>query len=811
MQKRVLASATGLAGFLIVAGAQLALVVVPVLLLLSMLPGRTALRLGVPVCIATVGVMAYATWRALHTRRREPIGIPVARADAPALWALLDGAAAAAGTRAPDRVTIVADATAKLIERTHLLGLIGGRRDLYLGLPLLQAWDEAHLRAVAAHELGHFSPRLGRLAPLAYRGRVAVARTVPRISRRNPAGPLLLTYAKFYRRVDAPFSRAQELAADRIAAEYAGRTTAMAVLRDLPALDALQRIFHAEYLGPGWQAGHVPDDIFGGFLRVLAARANDIAVLRARDPGTPPAWDTHPPVADRLAALSLTEPPNPTPAAPTAQSAAPTAQSAAPTAQSAAPTAQSAAPTAQAGTPTAQAEVPAAQAGALAAQAGAAIAQAGAAIAQAGAASAQADASTALAGAATGQADVSTAPTGAPNAQDSAPNAQDSALIAEVGALTAQAGASTVPAGASAAQAGALIAEAGAAPAGALIAQAGASVAEAAGPIGPAEEPGAGATGAAGQDVRASVGASDGAGLGAPAGELVPDLPGLGRALQGVAFPPQGRTTVDWDAFFGVARTAEMQREADAALATISRAAGEPVVNAADVLDLAADGRLHKAAESVFTGLSGSETARRVAELVTLLLALAALRSGAARWRHSWTGSAELVAADSSHLDLGGLAAQASDPATVAAARERLAALGIDAAAAPGAEVAQARPEVVGGVVNLVVDGARTDVLIVDTGLFLVPGLPRSQNGSAKRRLARFAAADAPQRDADVPGSRFVPYADIAGAIRARRRSWDLSLRDGGTLRLRTALDSDELPGGWAALDDAVAFLSRTR
>jgi hypothetical protein len=53
----------------------------------------------------------------------------------------------------------------------------------------------------------------------------------------------------------------------------------------------------------------------------------------------------------------------------------------------------------------------------------------------------------------------------------------------------------------------------------------------------------------------------------------------------------------------------------------------------------------------------------------------------------------------------------------------------------------------------------------------------------------------------------------VAGATKTRRapKSWDLSLRDGGTLTLRAALDSDELPGGWAALDDAVAFLARTR
>jgi hypothetical protein len=290
----------------------------------------------------------------------------------------------------------------------------------------------------------------------------------------------------------------------------------------------------------------------------------------------------------------------------------------------------------------------------------------------------------------------------------------------------------------------------------------------------------------------------------------VPDLPGLARALQAVAFPPQGRTTVGWDTFFSAARTSEMEREAEGALSAISRAAGLPVTSAAQVLDLAADGRLRKAAEVIFPDLPPDETAGRIGELVTLLLALATLRSGVGRWRHSWTGTAELVAPGGGHLDLGGLAGLAGDPATVATARERLAELGVDLAAT---SAGAARADVVSGLVNLVVDGSRTDLLIVDTGLFLVPGLPRSQNGSAKRRLAQFAAADIAQRDLAAPGSRFVPYADLAGAAQTRRtpKSWDLCLRDGGTLTLRTALDSDELPGGWAALDDAVAFLTRTR
>ena len=639
-----------LAGFLVVAAAQLALVVVPVLLVLSLLPAAVALRLGAPVCIATVGIMAYATWRALHVRRAEPVGVPVSRADAPQLWALLDDAAAAAGTRAPDTVVVVADAAATLSERTRLLGLLGGRRDFYLGLPLLQAWDLGHLRAVIAHELAHFSPALSRLAPLAYRGRIAVGRTIPRITRRNPAGPLLRAYAECYRRVDAPFSRAQELAADRIAARFAGGRAAAAVLRDLPALDALQRVFHAEYVGPGWRAGHVPGDMFGGFLRMLAARADEVSRLRSREYPAPGRWSTHPPVPERLAALTKVSGPL---------------------------------------------RPPAGSAG---------------------------------------------APTG-------------SEALGSAGALSEH------------------------------------------------DE----------TEVRSGSEADE--------AELVPDLPGLGLALQAVAYPPQGRTTVGWDEFFGAARTVEMQREAEAALGTISRAAGQSVEDAAGVLDLAADGRLQKVAETVFPGLPGEETAGRIGELVTLLLALAALNSGVGRWRHSWTGTAALVAPDGGPLDLAGPSALVGDPETVGAARERLAALGIDLKATTaerpaGAPAAGAGGEVVGGVVNLVVDGARTDLLIVDTGLFLVPGLPRSRNGSAKRRLAQFAAALVPhQRDATAPGTRFVAYAEVAGLTRTRRtpKSWDLSLRDGGTLSVRTALDSDELPGGWAALDDAVAFLARTR
>lgn len=635
------------AGFLALAWLQVGVVLLVVLLVLESLPGTVALQAAVPLVIAVAGLLWWSTVRALRLRRATPAGVPVLRQHAPALWAMLDEAAAAAGVKSPDGMTVVAGATATLTEHLRLGGLLGGRRELYLGLPLLQAWDESRLRAAVAHELAHGSPGLGgRFAPMARRGRIALGRIVPRIPRRSPAGPALRAWARWYLRVDAPYSHAQELAADRVAASIAGPQAAAAILRDGPALEGMQQLFHAEYLSPGWQTGLVPDDIFGGFLRVLAARGDDLAALRARDPEPPGEWDPHPPQAERLAALAALTP---------------------------------------------------------------------------------------------------------------------------------------------------------------------------ADPATPEES----------------------------VGELVPDLPGMGRALQAVAFPVGGRAVVSWDEFFGVARIAEMEREADASLRALSRAAGRPVTGASEVLDLAADGRLRKIAETVFDDLPAEQVSARVTDLIALLLALAALHSGVARWRHSWSGTAELVAIDGCYLELQAPAEMAADPVRVPQVREWLTALSIDlTAAASTARHHSARVPVLGGLVGVQVDGARTDLLVLETGLLLVPGLPRSRHHEAKRRLTRLAAdgvrtdgspaqpvggseppvtttagtatatlLEPKVTDTDAVDSRFVPFADVATAAATRngRRSWEINLRDGGALTVRATLDSEELPGGWAVLDDAVAFLTRTR
>jgi hypothetical protein len=64
-----------------------------------------------------------------------------------------------------------------------------------------------------------------------------------------------------------------------------------------------------------------------------------------------------------------------------------------------------------------------------------------------------------------------------------------------------------------------------------------------------------------------------------------------------------------------------------------------------------------------------------------------------------------------------------------------------------------------------------------------------------------------------LAGNRFLSFADVtrAAVMQGRRRQWELTAADGSVLTLRTTLDSDELHGGWSALDEVVAFLTRTR
>lgn len=121
------------------------------------------------VTIAVAGAIVVALWQVIRAKPELPSGLPVSPQQAPELWSSVNELARELKTRAPDQILLVPDVNAAVTEETKLLGLLGGRRTMLLGVPLLQGLTVAQLRSVLAHELGHYSGSHTRLGPVAYR------------------------------------------------------------------------------------------------------------------------------------------------------------------------------------------------------------------------------------------------------------------------------------------------------------------------------------------------------------------------------------------------------------------------------------------------------------------------------------------------------------------------------------------------------------------------------------------------------------------------------------------------------------------
>ncbi|MCL2553512.1 MAG: M48 family metallopeptidase, partial [Actinomycetia bacterium] len=242
-----------------------------------------------------------------------PDGHEVTAEAQPELWAEVGEAARLAGTRAPDRLVLIGDVNAAVAERTRLLGLLPGRRSLYLGVPLLTGLTVPRLRAVLAHEFGHYGHQDTRLAGITMRGRVAMTHTIDSFragaadGSRSHAflGNLYVRYARLYLRVSQSVARRQELAADRAAALAVGRRTTAGALREVPLLSTAFGFYVTRYATAGRKVSLLPPagEFYGGFRHLLAdpERGEELAAMRADLPEEEQSpYDSHPPMAERV-------------------------------------------------------------------------------------------------------------------------------------------------------------------------------------------------------------------------------------------------------------------------------------------------------------------------------------------------------------------------------------------------------------------------------------------------------------------------------------------------------------------------------
>ncbi|MFK0010838.1 M48 family metalloprotease [Streptomyces sp. NPDC091027] len=273
-----------------------------------------------------------------------PAGITVTDAQEPLLWQAVRETAAQVGTRAPDEIVLVSEESLGVAEDARLLGLLPGPRRMWIGLPVLTGLDEAQLRAVLAHEMGHYAHFDTRLAPLIARGRAQLIRTVAhleeragkkvakevarqekrdekRISKGKKAkgvdttgqgamyramARVYMAYGNFYLRATWSTARRQELEADLASVRVAGRDAAASALRERNALGEAHAFYMDSYATLGVRAGLLPrpGEVFGGLRHFLEARSPELEALRRELPTQPVSpYDSHPPLAERVARI----------------------------------------------------------------------------------------------------------------------------------------------------------------------------------------------------------------------------------------------------------------------------------------------------------------------------------------------------------------------------------------------------------------------------------------------------------------------------------------------------------------------------
>ncbi|MBI5103684.1 MAG: M48 family metallopeptidase [Solirubrobacterales bacterium] len=255
-------------------------------------------------CIAT-GVTIL---RAIVPRRApfEAPG-PELRPEAqPRLFEVLRDVAREAGDEPPDAVYLAHDVNASVTEHGR-----PRRRVLLLGLPLLQALTVDELRAVVAHEHGHYVGGDLRAAAWVWRTRAALFRTLDalydeeRWGRRLVAQPFKW-YAKAFLRITNAVSRREELAADALAARVAGTAAQASALRSLAAAAAAFPAYVDDDLDPALALGGRPPiaEGFARFLAVPAVRsATEEHLAQRLAEEQPDPYASHPTLRERLEAL----------------------------------------------------------------------------------------------------------------------------------------------------------------------------------------------------------------------------------------------------------------------------------------------------------------------------------------------------------------------------------------------------------------------------------------------------------------------------------------------------------------------------
>jgi len=241
-------------------------------------------------------------------------GKEITGTDEPRLFAALREVSEVAGTRMVDRVYLEPGAEAAVRESGGVVRVLfgGGERVLHLGFWTLQGLTVGELKAILAHEYGHFAHGETRLTPVVSRivntllGMLQRMAALGRSTWLNPVYWYLRVYFRIFLAVTSSHSRRSELLADRAAAlAYGGDVFGKALRKAVENGDEFDR--QAGKIAVLLRMGGRPCT---GLYRALEAacalaprklRDGRLKQLLETEPGQ---FDSHPPAADRIARVA---------------------------------------------------------------------------------------------------------------------------------------------------------------------------------------------------------------------------------------------------------------------------------------------------------------------------------------------------------------------------------------------------------------------------------------------------------------------------------------------------------------------------
>jgi len=255
------------------------------------------------VCVALAGTIVWAVLPRID--RFVPPGPPLSAVDSPQLFEVLNGVASSTEQTMPAHVYLVNDVNAFVTQRGGVMGF-GSRRVMGIGLPLMQALTVQELKAVLAHEFGHYHSGDVSIGPWIHKTRAAIGRTIHQLGE-GSLQKIFIAYGNLFLRVTHAVSRRQEFIADEVAANAAGAGAMASALRKVHgAAVAFQRYWGAE-VSPVLNSGYLPP-LAAGFAKFVQVESVSATVARSIESeeaeGESNPYDTHPPLRERVAALN---------------------------------------------------------------------------------------------------------------------------------------------------------------------------------------------------------------------------------------------------------------------------------------------------------------------------------------------------------------------------------------------------------------------------------------------------------------------------------------------------------------------------